>query len=60
MPKKLRNAHQKLDDAVDNCYRKAAFKSDREHMEFLFERYVALTSLFATTVKQKKARGKKT
>ena len=45
MPPALTKAHQALDRAVDACYRKAAFTSDAQRMEFLFERYQQLTSL---------------
>ncbi len=41
----LVKAHQKLDAAVDACYRKTAFASDAQRVEFLFERYQQLTSL---------------
>lgn len=39
MPPKLLKAHQELDKAVDKCYRTKAFKSEKERIEFLFERY---------------------
>ena len=45
MPPVLVKAHQTLDRAVDACYRKAAFTSDAQRVEFLFERYQQLTSL---------------
>jgi hypothetical protein len=45
MPPALVKAHQTLDRAVDACYRKAAFSSDAQRVEFLFERYQQLTSL---------------
>jgi len=45
MPPALVKAHQALDRAVDACYRKAAFTSDAQRVEFLFERYQHLTSL---------------
>ena len=45
MPPALVKAHQALDRAVDACYRKAAFASDAQRVEFLFERYRQLTSL---------------
>jgi hypothetical protein len=45
MPPTLVKAHHKLDAAVDVCYRKAAFASDAQRVEFLFERYQQLTSL---------------
>ena len=39
MPPKLKKAHQELDRAVDKCYTKRTFKSDKERIEFLFELY---------------------
>ena len=44
MPPKLKKAHKELDRAVDKCYTKRTFKSDKERIEFLFglyEEYVA-------------------
>ncbi len=42
MPKVLLDAHRKLDAAVDACYRKAAFKTELERLEFLFGMYKEL------------------
>ena len=57
MPPVLVKAHQALDRAVDACYRKAAFTSDAQRVEFLFERYQQLTSLLpAETAKPKRRR----
>ena len=42
MPPALVKAHNALDKAVDEAYRKAAFKSEAERMVFLFERYEEL------------------
>jgi hypothetical protein len=42
MPQDLLKAHLALDKAVEQCYRKEAFKSDTERVEFLFERYEGL------------------
>ncbi len=56
MPPALVKAHQALDRAVDACYRKAAFSSDAQRVEFLFERYQQLTSLLPAT---KAAKAKK-
>ena len=39
MPPKLKKAHQELDRAVDKCYTKRTFKSDKERIEFLFGLY---------------------
>ena len=44
MPAPLRQAHQRLDRAVDRLYRRAAFRSERERVEYLlalYERMVA-------------------
>ncbi len=56
MPPVLVKAHQALDRAVDACYRKAAFTSDAQRVEFLFERYQQLTSLLPTANKSSKRR----
>ena len=42
MPKPLRDAHQKLDRAVDKCYRAQPFANDAKRVEFLFELYEEL------------------
>jgi len=42
MPQDLARAHAKLDRAVDLCYRKDPFDSDRKRFEFLFERWEGL------------------
>lgn len=44
MPGELREAHQFLDAAVDQLYRKRPFQSDDERLELLFDLYVAATS----------------
>ena len=56
MPPALVKAHQTLDRAVDACYRKAAFTSDAQRVEFLFERYQQLTSLLPTASAKKPRR----
>ncbi len=43
MPSDLRKAHQQLDNAVDRCYRKEAFKDDADRLAFLFNEYARLT-----------------
>ena len=58
MPPALVKAHQALDRAVDACYRKAAFTSDAQRVEFLFERYQQFTSLLPTEKKTIKRRTK--
>ncbi len=44
MPPALVKAHADLDRAVELCYRKEPFKSDRERVEFLFGLYEKLTA----------------
>lgn len=46
MPPDLRKAHDALDKAVDQCYRKEPFTSERERVEFLFALYRKLTEGF--------------
>jgi hypothetical protein len=44
MPAELHRAHAELDRAVERCYRKERFNSDRERVEFLFRLYEQLTA----------------
>ncbi|HEY3322408.1 MAG TPA: DNA methyltransferase [Planctomycetota bacterium] len=44
MPAPLAKAHAELDRAVDRCYRREPFRSDRERVEHLFTLYEKLTS----------------
>lgn len=44
MPAGLLKAHQALDRAVDRAYRKEAFESDRQRVEFLFALYQRLVA----------------
>lgn len=44
MPPVLAKAHAELDRAVEKCYRKEPFASDRERVEFLFALYEKLTA----------------
>lgn len=44
MPEDLISAHEKLDLAVERCYREKPFESDEERLEFLFKQYVKLTT----------------
>lgn len=39
MPKGLRDAHEKLDAAIERCYRPKPFESDEERLEYLFKLY---------------------
>jgi len=43
MPEDLREAHKRLDAAVERLYRKEKFTSDKERLEFLMKRYVEMT-----------------
>jgi len=43
MPRRLLKAHQSLDRAVDRCYRRKPFDSDRQRVEHLFALYEKIT-----------------
>lgn len=43
MPKDLKEAHHRLDLAVERCYRPEPFASDEERLECLFKLYVKMT-----------------
>lgn len=60
MPKELRDAHNKLDKAVDKAYRSKPFETEAERVEFLFGLYEKYTSglISATPAKKKPARKK--
>ncbi|MBK6420209.1 MAG: class I SAM-dependent DNA methyltransferase [Ignavibacteria bacterium] len=59
MPPDLRKAHEALDKAVDACYRKEPFKSERERVEHLFEMYRKLTEGFGAEEKKSKRSSRK-
>jgi hypothetical protein len=44
MPPALAKAHATLDQAVDRCYRKEPFHTDRERVEYLFALYEKLAA----------------
>ena len=44
LPTPLLKAHQRLDRAVDRCYRPEPFPSDRHRVEYLFALYEQLTA----------------
>ncbi len=44
MPPRLVKAHAALDRAVDRCYRRQPFTSERQRVEFLFALYEKLTA----------------
>ena len=43
MPNDLKEAHQALDIAVEQCYRTEPFTSDDERLEYLFKQYEKMT-----------------
>ncbi len=54
----LLKAHQALDKAVDAAYRKAAFASERERIEYLFSEYQRLTAPLVAISESKRKRRK--
>jgi hypothetical protein len=54
MPKKLVDAHNKLDKAVDLCYRPQPFPNELSRLEFLFDLYKKYTEPIFTTKKKGK------
>ncbi|MCZ8101135.1 MAG: N-6 DNA methylase, partial [Burkholderiales bacterium] len=58
MPPDLLKAHQKLDKAVDLCYRPQPFTSELNRIEYLFELYEKLTAPLLPTSKQKATKRK--
>ncbi|MGC8774186.1 MAG: type IIL restriction-modification enzyme MmeI [Chlorobaculum sp.] len=56
MPKELLKAHRELDEVVDACYRRAAFKSELERLEYLFELYARYAEPLAHAMAQKPKR----
>jgi hypothetical protein len=54
MPPALAKAHEALDRAVDRCYRKDPFTSDRQRVEYLFALYEQLTAPLAVEKKVKR------
>ena len=59
MPPNLRKAHDELDKAVEQCYRKEPFKSDRERVEFLFTLYEKLTNPLTAGLSDSKPKRKR-
>lgn len=59
MPPDLRKAHDALDKAVDQLYRKEGFKSDRERVEHLLGLYEGLVSPLARGMAAEPARGRR-
>ncbi|MCO5238296.1 MAG: hypothetical protein M9933_18725 [Chitinophagaceae bacterium] len=56
MPKSLKQAHEELDRAVEQCYRLQPFTSDTERLEYLFKLYEEMTKSGTLFEKQKKTR----
>ena len=56
MPPALAKAHTELDRAVDRCYRKEPFPSDRARVEYLFQLYEQLTAPLLPADRPKRAR----
>jgi hypothetical protein len=56
MPKGLKQAHEELDRAVEQCYRLQPFTSDTERLEYLFKLYEEMSKRGTLFEKQKKPR----
>jgi hypothetical protein len=56
MPPKLLKAHEELDRAVDLCYRKEPFPTDRHRVEYLFQLYEQLTAPLLPVSKKRSVR----
>jgi len=56
MPATLLKAHQTLDHAVDRCYRREPFPSDRQRVEHLFALYEKITAPLVAAAGPKKLR----
>ncbi|MBX2971218.1 MAG: class I SAM-dependent DNA methyltransferase [Cyclobacteriaceae bacterium] len=56
MPKGLKQAHEELDRAVEQCYRLQPFTSDTERLEYLFKLYEEMSKHGTLFEKQKKPR----
>lgn len=60
MPRALRQAHDQLDRAVDRCYRRNPFTSERQRLEYLFGHYEELVApLAAAAPRPRKKRGRR-
>lgn len=56
MPKGLKEAHEALDKAIEQCYRLQPFTSDTERLEYLFKQYEEMLRKDTLFAKQKKTR----
>jgi hypothetical protein len=54
MPAKLVKAHAALDRAVDRCYRREPFATERQRVEFLFALYEKLTAPLLPPTRKKR------
>ncbi|MEI6847428.1 MAG: DNA methyltransferase [Chlorobiaceae bacterium] len=59
MPKELLKAHRELDNAVDECYRRAPFKTELERLEYLFELYSKYSEPLTHVMEKKPKRTRK-
>ncbi len=60
MPPDLVKAHNALDKAVDQCYRKEPFPTESQRIAYLFELYERYTATLFTEEKPKKRKRKTT
>lgn len=56
MPAALRKAHERLDRAVDACYRRQPFTSERQRLELLFSLYERLVAPLAPSPPRRRTR----
>ena len=56
MPNDLKQAHQALDKAIEQCYRLQPFNSDNERLEYLFKLYEKMIAEEASNPTPKKAK----
>jgi len=54
MPPALVRAHAELDHAVDQCYRREPFDTERQRVEFLFALYEKLTAPLLPAAKSRR------
>jgi hypothetical protein len=59
MPKGLKQAHEELDRAIEQCYRLQPFTSDTERLEYLFKMYEEMTKQNTLFAKEKPVKNAK-
>lgn len=59
MPKGLKQAHEELDRAIEQCYRLQPFTSDTERLEYLFRMYEEMTKQNTLFAKEKPVKNTK-